>query len=167
MLVPSRRPLDGRPVRAPGEDFVFPGADGVHDSAELGDLAGGVEGGEAPQGGEGGLVVLGEVEAVELGEGVPGGPQAGMPSEELLEAFGFVGGEPVGAAEENEPGSEHFRVEHRGVAVASALGAAAHGVEAGGEPADNVEPAQDVAGVGQPSVDGFPIRGGIRRLPRP
>ena len=66
-MVPSRGPLDGRPAGPPGEDFVSPGDDGVYHAAELGDLSGGVEAGEPPQGGEGGLMVFGEVEAVEFG----------------------------------------------------------------------------------------------------
>ena len=41
---------------------------------------------------------------MELGEGVPGGPEAGPPDEELLEAGGFVGAEPVGPAEEKRTG---------------------------------------------------------------
>ena len=56
----------------PGQDFVSPGDDGVDDFAELGKLAGGVEISEPSKRGECAVVVLGEVEAVELLEGVPG-----------------------------------------------------------------------------------------------
>ena len=57
----------------PGEYFCGPGDDGVHDGAELGQLAGGVEIGEPVEGFEGALFVVGEVEAVEFLEGRPAG----------------------------------------------------------------------------------------------
>ncbi len=57
----------------PGEDLVGPGDDGVDDVVELGQLSGLVEVAEPSERFEGAVVVAGEVEAVELLEGLPAG----------------------------------------------------------------------------------------------
>ena len=60
----------------PGEDLVGPGDDGVDCVVVLGQLAGLVEVAEPSEGLEGAVVVVGEVEAVELLQCLPAGPQA-------------------------------------------------------------------------------------------
>ena len=60
----------------PGQDLVAPGNDGVDDGVELAKFAGGVEVSEPVESFEGAIVVVGEVEAVELLEGISAGPQS-------------------------------------------------------------------------------------------
>ena len=54
----------------------------------LGQLAGLVEVAEPPEGLQGAVVVVGEVEAVELLQGLPAGPQPRVGVEQLVEACG-------------------------------------------------------------------------------
>ncbi len=70
----------------PGEDFVAPVDDGVDDGVEFTEFAGGVEVGEPVESFERAITVVGEIEAVELLEGLPAGSQPWVGLEELLEA---------------------------------------------------------------------------------
>ena len=81
----------------PGQDLVAPGNDGVDYVVELAKLAGGVEVSEPVESFAGAIVVVGEVEAVELLEGISAGPQAGVGGEELGEAGLVVFVEVVGS----------------------------------------------------------------------
>ena len=56
-------------------------------------------------------MVVGEVEAVQLLEGLPAGPQAGVGVEEGVEAGAVGVCEGVASAQQREPGPEHFGVE--------------------------------------------------------
>ena len=85
----------------------------VDDAMELGQVAGLVEIGEPVEGGEGAGLVVGEVQAVQLAERVPGVAQPRVRLEDGFElgALGVV--EAVGAAQQQEPGPEHVGVERR------------------------------------------------------
>ena len=130
----------------------------VDDAMELGQVAGLVEIGEPVEGGEGAGLVVGEVQAVQLAERVPGVAQPRVRLEDGFElgALGVV--EAVGAAQQQEPGPEHVGVERRREPFGlAALHVAAHRGEPGGEPADDVETVQHVRGVTQVAVDGRPV----------
>ena len=92
----------------------------------LGQLAGLVEVAEPSQGLEGALVVVGEVEAVELLQGLPAGFEAGVGVEEGVEAGPVCVCEGVAASQQREPGPEHFGVEGGLGAFRAALDVAAH-----------------------------------------
>ena len=68
-----------------GEDFFSPCNDGVHHFAVFGDLACGVEVGEASQGLVGSVEVFGFVQPVELLESVPGGAEPGVGVEQAIQ----------------------------------------------------------------------------------
>ena len=70
----------------PGQDLVAPGDDGVDDVMELTELTSGVKVGEPVESFEGAIVVVGEVETVELLEGISAGSQPWVGGEELGEA---------------------------------------------------------------------------------
>ena len=86
----------------PVEDLVGPGDDGVDCFVVLGQFAGLVEVAEPSEGLEGAVVVVGEVEAVELLQGLPAGPQAGVGVEEGVEAHPVGVGEGVAASQQRE-----------------------------------------------------------------
>ena len=81
----------------PGQDLVAPGNDGVDDGVELAKFAGGVEVSEPVESFEGAIVVVGEVEAVELMEGISAGSQPWVGVEELGEVGLVVFVEVVGS----------------------------------------------------------------------
>ena len=82
-MVPSIRPLEGRPALCQAKISSPHVDDGVDDVMELGELAGDVEVGEPVESFEGAIVVVGEVEAVEFLEGFPAGSQPWVGGEEL------------------------------------------------------------------------------------
>ena len=132
-----------------GEDFFSPVDDGVDDVVVFGYLSGGVEVGEPPQGLVGLVEVVGFVELVELLESVPGGAEAGMSSEQPAEVLLVGFGEVISSAQECEAGSEQVGFECWGPPVGvAALYLSAYEGEALGEPADYVEPVEDMASVG-------------------
>ena len=92
----------------------------------LGQLAGLVEVAEPSEGVEGALVVVGEVEAVELLEGLPAGPQAGVGVQEGVEAGPVCVCVCVAASQQREPDPEHLGVERGLGAFRAALDVAAH-----------------------------------------
>ena len=77
----------------------------------LGQLAGLVEVAEPPERGQGAVVVVGEVGAVELLECLPAGFEAGVGVEEGVEAGPVGVGEGVASSQQREPGTEHLRIE--------------------------------------------------------
>ena len=79
----------------PVQDFVGPVQYGVHGVVVLGNLAGFVEVGEAVEGFQGALEIVGLIETVELLESVPSHPKTRMSSEQPVEAFPVRGGEMV------------------------------------------------------------------------
>ena len=126
LLVPSMRPLLGR-RRCARRGCGHVSDERVDDLVELGQVAGLVEIGEPVQGGEGAGLVVGEVQAVQLAERLPGVAQPRVRLEDGFElgALGVV--EAVGAAQQQEPGPEHFGVEDRcGAGGLAALDVAAH-----------------------------------------
>ena len=130
----------------------MPGQEGVDGVAELGDLAGGVDVGEAVERCHRAFVVVGEIEAVQFAERVPGCFEPWMGGEQDVKA-GLVGGvELVGSAHQQESRPEHVAVESGLGAFGAALDVAAHRGEPGLEPSDDVEPVQDVAGVAEPRL---------------
>ena len=138
----------------PVEDLVGPGDDGVDCVVVLGQLAGLVEVAEPSEGLEGAVVVVGEVEAVELLQCLPAGPQPRVGVEEGVEAHPVGVGEGVAASQQREPGPEHFGVEGGLGAFRAALDVAADRGEPRREPSDDTEAVQHVAGVAQVGVDG-------------
>lgn len=93
-----------------GQELFGPGQDGVDDVVKLGELAGGVEISEPVQGSERAVVVVGLIEAVQVGEGVPRAFEAGMSGEQLVEAFRLLVVEVVGSAQQEEPSPEDLRI---------------------------------------------------------
>ena len=75
-----------------------------------------------------------------------------MGGEQRVEACPLAGVELVGPAHQQEPRSEHFGVECRLGAFGAALDVAANRGQGGGEPSDDMEPIQDVAGVAEPRL---------------
>ena len=151
--------VGGAPGGVPGEDLGHVGDERVDDAMELGQVAGGVEVAEPVEGCECAGFVVGEVQAVQLAEGVSGGPQSGVGLEERLELGAFVVSEAIRAAQQHEPRPEHVGVERwRGAFGLAALDVAAHRGQPGGEPADDVEAVQHVAGVAHVALNGGPIR---------
>jgi hypothetical protein len=142
------------------EDLGLPGDEGVDYVVELGQLAGLVQVAVAPEGRQGTLAVVGEVEPVELLQGSPSRAEAGVAAKTRLEAFGVGGAEGVGPAEQRETGPEDLRLEHRGDMASrlAPLQVSAHEREAGGEPAHDVKPVQHMSGVAQVAPHGGPIR---------
>ncbi len=138
-----RNPPGGRLVE--GEDLVRPGQEGVDDGTELGDLAGGVEIGESVEGFEGAVAVVGGVEPVELLEGLPHHPDAGVAVEQVDQpSVGLA----LGAAEQSEAGSEQIGIEREPDLATgfAALSVAAHEREPGREPAGDMEPVRTWVG---------------------
>ena len=112
-------------------------------------LSGGVEVGEPSERLVGLVEVFGLVELVELLESVGGGVEAGVGVEEGVEVCLVGFGEVVGSAEEGEAGSEQVRLERWGTPVGvAAVCLSSYQGEALGEPADDVEPVEHMAGVG-------------------
>ena len=88
-------------------------------------------------------------ELVEVLESVPRGSEAGMSSEQPAEVLLVGFGEVISPAQEGESGSEQVRFEYWGPPVGvAALYLSAYEGEALGEPADYVEPVEDMASVG-------------------
>ena len=69
----------------------------------LGQLSGLIEVAEPPEGLQGAVVVVGGVEAVELPQGLPAGPQPRVGVEEPVEAGAVGVGEGVASAQQREP----------------------------------------------------------------
>ena len=138
-----------------GEYFFSPVDDGVDDFAVFGDLSGGVEIGEPSERLVGLIRVVGFVELVELLESVPRGAETWMSVEQPVEMCLVCFGEVVGPAQQGEAGSEQVRLERWWPPVGvAALYLASYQGEALGEPADDVEPVEHMAGVGQILCDG-------------
>ena len=86
---------------------------------------------------------------MEFLECFPAGLQSGVRVEEFVEPCLVGVAEGVASACEQEPGTEHFGIEDGFGAVVSALDVAAHRGQTGGEPSDDTEPVQHMAGVWQ------------------
>ena len=100
-------------------------------------FAGGVEVAEPVEGFQGAGFVVGEVEAVELLEGLVAGFESGVFRQQLVEAGLVRVGERVASPQQQEPGFEHLRVVcGSGAAGFAALNVAAHRGETGTEPSD-------------------------------
>ena len=101
------------------------------------------------------MVVAGEVEAVQLLEGLPARSEPWVGVEERFETGPVGVCEGVASLEQSEPGPEHVGLESgldtRGL---STLDIAAHRGETGREPSDHMEPVQHVAGMSEAGVDG-------------
>ena len=122
---------------------------------ELGEFAGGVEVTEPVEGLKSAVTVVGEVETVEFLQRLPTSFETGVFIEQRVET-GLVGVvELVASAQQQEPGFEHFWIEHGGdTGWLAALNIAAHSGESSREPSDYVEPVQHMTGLGQTSVNG-------------
>ena len=95
--MPSIPPLEGRPALCQAKISSPHADDGVDDVMELAKFAGGVEVGEPVESFEGAIVVIGQVETVELLEGISAGSQPWVGVEELGEAGLVVFVEVVGS----------------------------------------------------------------------
>ena len=96
-----------------GEDLCGPGDDGVDGVVELGQFCGLVEVAESPEGVEGALAVVCEVEAVQFLQGLPAGFEPGVGAQQGVEAGPVCVVELVASAHQQEPGTEHVRGRRR------------------------------------------------------
>ena len=139
----------------PGEDLVAPVDDGVDDGVELTEFAGGVEVGEPVKRFEGAIVVVGEIEAVEFLEGISAGSQLGWVAKSFSRRAWSCSLRWSARCSRAKRALNRSGVECRfDAGRLAALQISAHQREALGEPANDMEPVQHMAGVTEMGVDG-------------